>query len=79
MTHIAGFPVLVEGRYQRQLCAWCGYPLIDDDLARMASEDGSAPGAWAVGALVEVDGPMTRLMADPELDTDSCAIMEITR
>jgi hypothetical protein len=59
--HIAGYPVIIGSRC-RQLCAWCGEKLIDDDLALTmapmvavtAFAEGSAsnPGYWEVGVLV---------------------------
>ena len=59
--HIAGFPVRV-GNQLRQLCAWCGFALVDDDLSSIMvapNADGS-PGeplsVWEMNALVAVDG-----------------------
>lgn len=51
--HIAGLEVRI-GPLQRQLCAWCGLRLVDNDLRNIASTDGSAPRVWEVGGLVEV-------------------------
>jgi hypothetical protein len=57
--HIVGFPVRV-GNHQRQLCAWCGYVLVDDNLEQVMvapNEDGSpgaAPGVFTMGQLVSV-------------------------
>lgn len=33
VTHFAGIPVFVHGRYVRQRCGWCGAVLRDVDLA----------------------------------------------
>ena len=35
MTHVAG-PCIQFGSLQRQRCSWCGFVLVDDDLANMA-------------------------------------------
>jgi hypothetical protein len=59
MIHIAGFPIRV-GNHKRQLCAWCGFRLVDIDLANCASSDGAEPGHWEPNALVRViDGNPT--------------------
>lgn len=63
-VHIAGFPIRVRNK-ARQLCAWCGFVLIDDDYELMAAapnEDGtpydwSKRFFWEMNALVAVDGP----------------------
>jgi hypothetical protein len=58
--HIAGTPIRVGSKF-RQLCAWCGHRLIDDDLGLMMvgpTADGSpgpGPMAFEVGALVEIE------------------------
>lgn len=59
-VHIAGTPIRVGSKF-RQVCAWCGCRLIDDDLDCMFSAptaDGSpgpGPMAFDVGALVEIE------------------------
>lgn len=59
-VHIAGAAVNVGGQL-RQLCAWCGYRLIDVDLSCVATpmpEDGSEPEpyrTWEAHALVEIE------------------------
>ena len=78
MTHIAGLPLVVNGRYCRQLCAWCGEVLGDYDLERCASIDGSGPSSWEEGAYVRVDGNCSYLVPDPMPD-DCCAMLEVTR
>lgn len=35
ITHYSG-PTIQFGSVQRQRCAWCGYVLVDDDLANMS-------------------------------------------
>lgn len=79
MTHIAGFAVILDGRFQRQICAWCGEILIDNDLSKMASTDGRAPAFWECGCIVEVDGNCSSKLDVDRLPDNSCAIMEITR
>lgn len=79
MTHIAGYPVRLEGRFLRQRCAWCGIVLLDYDLSTLASIDGEGPSTWATGALVEVNGNYSGVIEGTELPADSCSIMEIER
>jgi hypothetical protein len=65
VIHIAGLDVRI-GPLQRQLCAWCGLRLVDNDLRNTMSSDGSAPATWKVGGLVEVfDGNPTGYVALP--------------
>jgi hypothetical protein len=65
VVHIIGLDVLLDGHLLRQRCAWCGHLLVDDDQSMMMmplNDDGSVPdppGAWPVGALVEVFGSST--------------------
>jgi hypothetical protein len=55
VVHIAGMGTRIGSRV-RQLCAWCGYRLIDEDLALMASPDGPPDvKAWETNAWVEVE------------------------
>ena len=55
MVHLAGNPIVLGSR-ACQRCMVCGYGLVNDDLATMASPDGPVgPSFFAVGALVEVD------------------------
>lgn len=65
-VHIAGIPIRVESEL-RQLCAWCGYRLIDMNLEHIAapnglSEIGAGPLTWSPNALVAVDGPVQWLV-----------------
>lgn len=57
VIHIAGTPIAI-GSVHRQLCAWCGATLIDDDLSRMMVAPGcdAAAKPFEVGALVRVAG-----------------------
>jgi hypothetical protein len=69
ITHIAGNDVQVGGQL-RQRCAWCGTVLIDYALGRLMvpvdqlPADGSdfRPGTWPVGALVELNGGVSRIV-----------------
>jgi hypothetical protein len=76
VTHIAGTWVEVGSRL-RQLCAWCGYRLVDYDLARIAVPEGQdpRPGTWAPGDLVRVDGNVSMTVEHEdgaELPADAC-------
>lgn len=74
IVHIAGLDIQVNNLL-RQRCAWCGETLIDYDLACTASPCGEKcatdeclpeyhmPATWPVGALVEVDGPVSFVVA----------------
>lgn len=79
--HIAGFPLRIGNRV-RQLCAWCGERLIDDDLDAMAFAPGSdsTVRTFEVNALVSVERTAglvsTGVFAHPEgepLPVGSCA------
>jgi hypothetical protein len=53
-VHVAAQPIRV-GSLHRQLCAWCGYRLVDDDTDLMVSPDGPvAPLAWEPYTFVRV-------------------------
>ena len=44
VSHLTAQPVLVAGRFRRQLCAWCGVAIVDEDLSRRAyAVDGDSP------------------------------------
>jgi hypothetical protein len=51
--HIVG-PGHIVGTRQRQLCAWCGFQLVNEDLALIASSDGRGMGFWQEGKLISV-------------------------
>lgn len=53
LIHIVG-PGHLVGTRQRQLCAWCGFKLVDEDLALIASIDGRGMGFWQEGKLISV-------------------------
>ena len=81
VVHIAGRPVKV-GHRGRQLCAWCGAKLIDDDFSTImvaSNADGSPgelPRPWDDGALVAVDGSLSMLVPHEDgtdLPDDCCA------
>ena len=79
MTHIASQPVVIDGCFMRQRCAWCGAILLDYDLSRMASIDGKPPAAWETGALVESDDNRQSLVVSDQLPDATCAVMELAR
>lgn len=78
VTHIAGLDVTLDGRYMRQLCAWCGHELIDYDLALVAvalNPDGSHPGppaAWQAGSFVQIDGGVSATLDVDRLPENFC-------
>lgn len=79
ITHIAGLDCVVEDRYIRQRCAWCGAVLLEYDLARTAmietpGEPMGKPAMWPVGRLVRVDGHMSFSLDDERLPDDACAL-----
>lgn len=81
IVHIAGAKVEVGGRWLRQLCAWCGYTLIDYDLTRIAVPVGQdqTPPTWTIGALVAVDGSLSEVrdhVEGADLPGNACAVIE---
>ncbi len=54
VVHIVG-PGYQNGALVRQLCAWCGERIIDEDLRLVATIDGRGPSFWPEGELLEVD------------------------
>jgi len=80
-THIVGVEIVVQGRWLRQVCSWCGKVLTDYDLANMASSDGKSINGWQVGVLVDVSGinPVCMSVNDHEdgkLPDTFCGAME---
>jgi hypothetical protein len=53
VTHIVGTGYQ-NGPFMRQVCAWCGAKLIDEDLRRIASPDGHGMSFYPEGKLLEV-------------------------
>lgn len=80
VTHIAGSFVMVDERYLRQRCAWCGHTLIDVDKVdtQMNVPAGKTfaevHGTWDVGSLVEADEVVQRLQQtlDGSVPANSC-------
>lgn len=60
--HIAGLPVRVGNR-KRQLCAWCGHPLIDVCLEGYVSTNGWEPAYFDPNDLISVEGENPRLLS----------------
>jgi hypothetical protein len=80
-VHITGLDVQI-GFQRRQLCAWCGHTLHEDDLSTMRwalREDGSDPGPpkmWPVGRLLVIDGIAKYILkedGDQILPDECCA------
>lgn len=84
-VHIASNRIIVEGRYHRQRCVWCGALLIDDDLAMQMVEVTHAheePPSWPVGGLVRIEGenPRHSSAVDSEkLPNDCCYCLGMAR
>lgn len=84
ISHLAGAPITVEGRYRRQLCQWCGYRVEDVDLANVAVHcpDGDVRDpfpSWEIGAWIRIDGPCRSVVepetndaGEPRMPGDSC-------
>ena len=83
MTHISAQVVIIEGRYVRQRCAWCGEMLIDYDLEKTAvvvvNGKTELPGVWATDRLIHVDGNQSTLLEGNAMPPDCCAMLELTR
>lgn len=80
VTHIAAPHIVIEDRWMRQRCGWCGAVLLEHDLTRVAVPVGTdpMPATWTVGAQVRVDGPLTTCFEDQKLAVDSCARNPLT-
>lgn len=81
-VHIAGPDILIGDRWLRQRCSWCGYILLDYDLALIAVPEGQdpTPATWERGGLVLVDGAMKTTVDQPEdgrLPASSCVTREL--
>ena len=84
--HIAATEVRI-GPLQRQLCAWCGFRLVNNDLRNIACAPGDTRGplVWEVGGLVEVtEGNPTQYIAlphpaDGKLPDNACCPPEARR
>ena len=79
VSHLMGTDVLVEGRYLRQRCSWCGLAVIDEDLELVMVPEGQGPGVprWAPGTWVRIDDgcPTVYTLADADegkLPPDAC-------
>lgn len=61
VIHIASFPVIVNKRYHRVRCAWCGAILVDNDFDQMrtAGQPWQEPKTWPDMQLVMVDDNKT--------------------
>lgn len=83
--HFAGVPITLDGRYVRQLCAWCGDVLVDVDATRVAvpvdqlSPDGAITVAtWPEGSIVCVDGAASwSVPVGSAANTFICGFIEI--
>lgn len=78
VTHIAAQDIVVEGRYLRQRCAWCGAVLLDYDLARVAVPIGQEgpPATWEAGRLVRVDGAFPEVYSLLDMDIDTGPVVD---
>lgn len=75
VTHIAAPHIVIDDRWMRQRCGWCGVVLLDYDLDRVAVPTGTdpTPATWEMGALVTVDGPASWTADVDRLPDDACA------
>lgn len=80
VTHIAAPHIVIDGRWLRQRCGWCGAVLVEDDLTRVAVPTGTdpMPATWATGELVTVDGSMSWTVSGEQLPDDACAVNPLT-
>jgi hypothetical protein len=79
-VHIAAYPIVIGGRFQRQRCGWCGAVLIDNDWSRMATVgEWSEPATWPTQGLVLIDGALATVVehvdGDP-LPPNCCALLD---
>lgn len=67
-VHIVGHAVVIAERHCRQLCAWCGERLVDEDLSLIATPDGQGFNPfWDQNALLEV-GENYKMIVKPTED-----------
>jgi len=84
-THIASNSIIIEGRYHRQRCVWCGALLIDDDLSMQAvpvEQSGERPPSWECGSLVRIEPGNPRVSTKVESETmpdDCCYCLGIAK
>jgi hypothetical protein len=75
MIHIIGRAVLVGAKH-RQLCAWCGEKLLDDDWSLIATNGFGGPMPWPEGELLSIH-PMGKTVVahkdGAQLPSDCCA------
>jgi hypothetical protein len=83
IVHLAAPHVIIDGRYLRQRCLWCGAILIDYDLSRLAyqtttPEEQRQPATWAPGTNIGMtSGGHSFDMGRPDrLPERSCAYLD---
>lgn len=79
MVHIAGLGIRVAGRHVRQLCAWCGEPLIDYDELRIIETGGERPVMWPEGRMIRTDGDCWVVLPQGRMPEDACSMLEVHR
>jgi hypothetical protein len=77
VSHVAGPPLTIDDRYQRQRCLWCGDVLEEYDLAYIAvpDEQPGPPATWPPGAWVRVEGNAAYVIEvgiDDPMPPDAC-------
>lgn len=81
VTHIAMTFIVINDRYLRQRCGWCGDVLLEYDLARVAVPVGTdaMPATWPQEALIRIDGNLsTATEVHGALPEDACARNPLT-
>jgi hypothetical protein len=79
VVHIVGHHVVIGGRFQRQLCAWCGVKLTDYDLSMIATSGGTLLSQWPEGELIEVGDGWSSIIKHEDgedLPANCCASIE---
>ena len=78
IVHIASNTVVMEGRYLRQRCVWCGELLHDVDMNTVqvcntsdAQDDELYP-TWGTGRLVAVDGNHSYIVEGNKIPENCC-------
>lgn len=72
--HLVGRGVTIR-HLQRQLCAWCGFVLLDEDNDRTYCHDGAQAMFWPEGRLISVTSYGLSMLAWPEdgaFPTNAC-------
>ncbi len=79
VAHVIAQELILEGRYRRQRCAWCGEALLDEDLSLIMVQEGQElPPAFESGTWLEVEPGFMQIVTpeDGKFPKNSCMAIE---